>query len=117
MKKKFLLLFVSVIFYSCQKQSISPNINIFPEQTANKYYPTKLTWVCVEGDTLFKDTLIMTYPYPYLEITENATAIYNFNYPIWQSNLYVFWGKLEYYEKLTFSNRDQTKSVTFKRLS
>lgn len=115
--KKIIIFLLFPAFISCQKESISPDINIFPEQPAKNYYPTKLTWICVGGDTLFKDTLIMTYPYPYLEIKENTTVIYNFNYPVWQNNLYVFWGKLEYYKELMFLNRDQTKSVTFKRIN
>lgn len=115
MKKTVFLFIIAVLFCACGKDSIAPDITIFPQQQppTKEYYPQTLKWLFVGGDTLFKDTLVMTRKYSEHEMTETSSELYELNFPVWQTTDVFFIGKVHRNCSWIFSNPNQTKSVTY----
>ncbi|MBP7809391.1 MAG: hypothetical protein KA163_08865 [Bacteroidia bacterium] len=122
MKKIFFLLFSAAFLFACEKNSISPQVNIFgppKPEPVKEYYPEKIKLLFVSGDTLFKDTLILTLQSaPQIMNEPYSTASYSLPFPVWYNYQVSFAKKLsDYLWPICFGNPNQTKSVTYKLLN
>lgn len=117
--KKLLFLFIWAAFSSCEKETPSPALSK-SEQAQENYGPFGQTskWACFAGDSIFKDTLTLTYFYT--EKCEPANKFYyEQSYALYNDFSYVLWVYENITEKdtLIITDTDTGKKGVFKRLS
>ncbi len=106
-------------FISCEKETSSPAITK-KEPVQENYGPYGKTsnWVCFAGDSIFTDTLSLTYFYtekcePCNKFFyEQSYALYNdFSYTVW------VYENIPQKDTLTITDHDTGKKGIFKRLN
>lgn len=115
--KNFILILASAILFSCGKETYSPAL---PKSEPIKEnfgpYGAFSKWVCFKGDSIFKDTLTLTYFY-----TEKCEPFnifyYQQSYALYNDFSYITWVYENITEKdtLTIVDTDTGKRATFKR--
>jgi hypothetical protein len=116
MKYAFILLATITIGFSCKKdESIKPMPDSYYHLAdTDERIGQTLRFICVGGDTVFSDTLILTLQSISLSISKTEMFCYGFNYPVWShKNLIISTEDAAQLKTLNFTNED-CKSAYFK---
>lgn len=115
--KNILFLFTCAVLFSCGKGEYAP-VAPKAEPVKENYGPYGKTsyWVCFAGDSIFTDTLSLTYFYTE-KCEPSNKCYYQQSYALYNDFSYTVWVYENITEKdtLTIIDTDTGKRATFKR--